>query len=184
MTLIIKIFCKITQSIRYLVYKLKFHDQLIIEKSSVIPKTTIFRINGNGRITIGKNVELREGCILNVSNGGLIKINDNVFINDYSTLNARERVVIDEGVQIGQGVKIYDHDHDYDKEDFKYFFKISPVFIGKNTWIGSNVILLRGSNIGKRCIIGANTVIKGNVSDYTLIYENRVQKVQRLETRK
>ena len=81
--------------------------------------------------------------------------------------------MIETGTQLGQSVKIYDHDHDYSVEDFKHNFVTSPVIIGKSVWIGSNVCILRGSQIGNNCVIGAGTVIKEIIKDNMLIFEKK-----------
>lgn len=164
---------KIEKIIRFFIYKMKYKDALIIHKDAYMPKSTVIRINSGGKIYIGKNVELRECVILNASNGGIIELQENVFINDFSCINAHDHVLIEAGTQLGQSVKIYDHDHDYSVEDFKHNFKTAPVTIGKSVWIGSNVCILRGSQIGSNCVIGAGTVIKGIIEDSMLVFEKK-----------
>ena len=41
----------------------------------------------------------------------------------------------------------------------------SPVRIGAGTWVAERVAILRGADIGKGCIIGANSVVKGKIPD-------------------
>lgn len=157
----------------YIYIKFKYKKSVNVHKSAIIPRSTIFRINNGGNIFIGKNVELREHVILNASNGGIIELKDNVFINDFTCINSQKSVVINEGVQLGQAVKIYDHDHDYILEDFKHNFKTAGVEIGTNSWIGSNVCILKGSKIGCNCVIGAGSIVKNLINNNTLLYEKR-----------
>ena len=44
----------------------------------------------------------------------------------------------------------------------------SPVRIGAGTWVGDRVAILAGANIGKGCFIGANSIIRGNIPDYSI----------------
>jgi acetyltransferase-like isoleucine patch superfamily enzyme len=44
----------------------------------------------------------------------------------------------------------------------------SPVRVGAGTWIGERVAVLRGANIGRCCIIGANSVVRGEIPDYSI----------------
>ena len=37
-----------------------------------------------------------------------------------------------------------------------------PIFIGDNTWIGWNVTILKGTIIGKNCIVAAGSVLTGS----------------------
>ena len=164
------------RKIRYLKYRICYGKRLSIGTRTVIPKSTIIRINGSGRIIIGNNVELRENVVLNVSDGGIIRISNNVFINDYSCINSRDMVVIEEGVQIGQAVKIYDHDHDFLREDYKYRFKTNPVTIGKKVWIGSDSIILCGTTIGDNSVIGAASLVKKYISPNVVFINRRLEK--------
>lgn len=40
-----------------------------------------------------------------------------------------------------------------------------PVSIGNNVWIGENVCILLGVNIGNGCVIGANSVVNRDIPD-------------------
>ena len=50
---------------------------------------------------------------------------------------------------------------------------IAPVTIGDNSWIGCNVVILRGTSIGKNCIVGAGSVLKGTYPDNSVIVQKR-----------
>ena len=41
--------------------------------------------------------------------------------------------------------------------------------IGDDVWIGTNVIILPGVNIGSHCIIGAGAVVTKDVPDYAIV---------------
>ena len=76
--------------------------------------------------------------------------------------------------------------HDYTK-DFQYPFysmsnsplfdqvkakketKISPILIGNDVWIGTNVIVLGGTTIGDGAVIGAGSVVTKNVPPYAIV---------------
>jgi len=44
----------------------------------------------------------------------------------------------------------------------------NPVKIGKNVWIGEGACILPGTVIGDGCIIGAHSVIKGEIPSYSI----------------
>lgn len=44
-------------------------------------------------------------------------------------------------------------------------FWLKDIFIGDNSFIGAGAIILPGSKIGKNCIIGAASVVKGSIPD-------------------
>ena len=39
--------------------------------------------------------------------------------------------------------------------------KVKPIVIGRNVWIGNNVIILKGTEIGDNSVIGAGSVVTG-----------------------
>lgn len=44
-----------------------------------------------------------------------------------------------------------------------------PVKIGNNVWIGENVVILAGSEIGDGCIIGANSVVSKDIPEESIV---------------
>jgi len=42
----------------------------------------------------------------------------------------------------------------------------SPVRIGPDTWLGTKVSVLRGTRIGRGCVLGAHAVVRGDIPDY------------------
>ena len=84
-----------------------------------------------------------------------IKIGSNCFFNNYCSINSMENIEIGDGCTFGEGVRLYDHDHDFrhkKKEGLPYV--TSPIKIGSNVWCGSNVLILKGVSIGDNAVIG------------------------------
>lgn len=86
-----------------------------------------------------------------------------------------EKIIIEEGVEFGPNVLIYDHDHDYKTNGGIKAGKFitAPVKIGKNSWIGANTVILRGTVIGENFVIAAGSVVKGNIPDGTVFVQKR-----------
>lgn len=144
-------FAKIIKSITvYLYAKIKYRKQV------KLPCKGIFGLHisinsKTGSIKINEGISTRRDVSLNVSDCGLIEIKNHVFINDGTKINARKCVRIGANTIIGQNVLIYDHDHDYKSENLASNFKCDDVVIGDNVWIGSGVIILKGTSIGGGC---------------------------------
>ena len=67
-------------------------------------------------------------------------------------------------------MRIYDHNHKYDSHQvYHQEFNTSPICIGENCWIGSNVVILKGVTIGDNVIIGAGCVIHKDVPSNAII---------------
>ncbi|MBR2740737.1 MAG: acyltransferase [Oscillospiraceae bacterium] len=171
--LLYKITLHLKWKLKILLLKVLFGKHISVHWNDRIAFSVKVRINDDGKIIIGENVEIRENVILNVSCGGIIRIGDSVFISDGCCINSRELVQIDKETMLGQGVKIYDHDHDYHTVDMKEKFIHSAVMINERVWICSDVIVLKGATIGKRSVIAAGTVVRRDVSPNVLCYARR-----------
>ena len=42
------------------------------------------------------------------------------------------------------------------------------VRVGRGTWIGERCAVLKGAQIGECCVIGANSVVKGEIPPYSV----------------
>lgn len=151
-------------------YKIKCH--IIASLFSVF-----YRVIYNKRLSIGSHVTWRKRFNLIISNDAYVSIADNCFFNNDCSINAISRIEIGEGTIFGENVKIYDHNHRFrDKNcDIKsQGFSSAPVFIGKHCWLGSNVVVLKGSQIGDHCVIGAGVVVRGTIPDNTIVKQGEI----------
>ncbi len=44
----------------------------------------------------------------------------------------------------------------------------SPVRIGPDTWVATKVTILRGTAIGRGCVLGSHAVVRGVIPDYSI----------------
>lgn len=126
----------------------------------------------NSRLTVNK-ANILSNTVLHVD-GGNLHIGKNVFINRNCNIVAQKYIMIDDGCTIGPNVCIYDHDHAFgSKKNENDPFKRGDIIIGKRVWIGANVIILHGTTIGDDCIIGAGTIIKGDVPSNKMVVQDK-----------
>ena len=125
------------------------------------------------KIKFGNNINIRNYNNVLVGNNAELMLEDRVFMNNYCSINCLEKIEIGENTLFGEGVKLYDHNHEYSTApEFKVEpqkFKTAPIKIGKNCWLGSNVTVLKGVTIGDNCIIGANCLIFKDVPANTIV---------------
>ncbi len=139
-------------------------------KQLMCNKTYIKLIGSNSKIILGISTFTRPGVTM-IAQNGTIEIGDNNFFNMNCCITSLEEVKIGDNCSFGPNVMIFDHDHNYKRKTAKEDeFVCTPVKIGDNVWVGANVVVLRGTTIGNNCVIGAGTVIKGNIADSTLVY--------------
>ena len=44
----------------------------------------------------------------------------------------------------------------------------APVRIGPDTWVATKVTVLRGTSVGRGCVLGAHAVVKGEIPDFSI----------------
>lgn len=155
-------------------------------KASLIERISpnvVIDIDSKSKLILGNRVRVHSGSRITAAQGGVIELGDNVRINNNCRIACRDRIVIEDGVEFGPGVLVYDHDHKFSAETgvVGKEYKTAPVKIGKNSWIGANAIILRGTEIGEKCVIGAGCTIKGKYEDRCLIYQDRTTKTKGIE---
>lgn len=148
--------------------------------SSKIEISTRIVFNSKSKLSIG-SLHFRRGVTLNINNGELI-IGMNLFVNNYSSINCQKKISIGDNCLFGEGVKIYDHDHIFNSQSliYKSGFKTKAVSIGDNVWIGSNSIILKGTNIGNNSVIGAGMVITGNIPENSIVYRTNTVSMEKI----
>ena len=140
-----------------------------------------FSIDSSASLMIGDAVNLKNYCSFVLAKNAELIIGNNVFMNNYCSINTMEKIEIGENTLFGEGVKLYDHNHEYSSERVEHYrFSTSPIKIGKNCWLGSNVTVLKGVTIGNNCVIGAGCLIHKNVPDNSIIINKQDQMIKPL----
>ena len=73
---------------------------------------------------------------------------------------------------MGPDVKIYSRNHKYDRLDIpiqdqgKEYFSTT---LGNDVWLGANVIVTAGVNIGNHVIVAAGAVVTKDIPDYAIV---------------
>lgn len=134
------------------------------------------RLEGEKRIAIGDRVyvgarswiQTLPDCTAVIG----LKIGNGTSIGSACVISAAHSIIIEDNVLMAPNVCIVDHIHKYvDLQSpikSQGIDKIAPVFIGCNTWIGQNAVILPGVSIGKNCVIGANSVVNSSIPDFSV----------------
>ena len=102
---------------------------------------------------------------------GSLRIGDKVVLGRDNIVNCYLDVEIGAATLVADWVYVTDFDHR--TEDVHAPIKDqgivkAPVRIGPDTWIGTKVTVLRGARVGRGCVLGAHSVVRGDVPDYAI----------------
>jgi acetyltransferase-like isoleucine patch superfamily enzyme len=98
----------------------------------------------------------------------VLSIGDRVGMRPNCSISASESIVIEDDVILAVGCSVIDSDHTHRNPHDNVLYNpvaASPVRIGRGTWLGDRVSVLRGATIGSFCTIGANSVVTGEIPD-------------------
>lgn len=135
-----------------------------------------------GKVTLGRRVSTEKWCTL-VAVGGHLKIGDNTSFNRNCDIVCHESIDIGSQCMFGPGVVVYDHDHQFGPDGIREGYKTKPILVGDNCWIGANAIILRGTHIGEGCVIGAGTVVKGEIPPHSIVVNDRTATIRPIQER-
>ena len=113
----------------------------------------------SGRI-VSSGALLGGGVHIEVGSEGVLELGSGVFVNRGCTIICRQRVSIGDGTRLAWNVSVLDsdeHQHPLVRGGEM------PVMIGSGAWIGAEVIVLKGTNIGNRAVVGAGAVVTRDI---------------------
>lgn len=140
-------------------------------------------IKGSRKIFIGKYVRIYPQVRMEThGENGVIKIQDDVSIGQNVHITSSSNLVIGKSTTILANVFITNIDHDYEEigvHILKQKYIIKETQIGENCFIGIGACIQAGTILGKQCVVGANSVVKGAFPDYSVIVGSPARIVKR-----
>lgn len=185
-------------------YKLVMKATKVRFGKNLLLKGCPFIFNKKGaELTIGNNVTIKSSFLSNLvglysktiivtrASGAYIRIGDNVGMSGV-TIYARKGIEIGENTAIGGNTKILDNDfHPIEAETRNKLLMdknggdsdlipAKPIKIGKNCFIGCNAIILKGTELGDGCVVGAGAVVSGKFEANSVIVGNPARCIRKV----
>lgn len=143
-------------------------------------------ITGGRNVYIGNKVRIFPGLRIETHNEGRIYIEEDVAIQqNFHITSAKIDLKIGKGSTILGNVFITNIDHDYKEigiHILRQEYIVSKTEIGENCFIGYGAAIQAGTILGKQCVVGANSVVKGIYPDYSVIVGAPARIVKRYNT--
>jgi len=135
-------------------------------------------LQGANRIAVGDDVTLVGVWLAVVGQARWavdqeppLRIGKGVAVLPYGRIVVAESVVIEDYASIAAGCLIVDNEHTKVGSWDSFGegpLETAPVRIGRGAMLGEHVTVLKGANIGRSCLIGANSVVRGEIPDYSI----------------
>jgi acetyltransferase-like isoleucine patch superfamily enzyme len=150
------------------------------------------RYHAGSSLQIGEG-SIVEGSLVSERDGASIVIGRNTFIGS-SLLASAESIEVGNDVLISWGCNIVDHNShairwEYRKQDVRAWYDgrkdwthvpIKPVKIGDKCWIGLNVIILKGVEIGEGAIVAAGSIVTKCIPSWTIAAGNPAKVIREI----
>jgi acetyltransferase-like isoleucine patch superfamily enzyme len=160
------------------------------------------RIINPERIFIGNNVSLGPGTFMSAMThypsssmaptkkqinvqqfDSKIVIGNNVTSTSDLQIAAQSTITIEDDVLFASNIHLNNSLHGFEtaEEPYRYqpLTRILPITIKRGSWIGQNVIILPGVTIGELSIIGANSLVSGDIPDRCIAFGNPARVVKK-----
>ena len=144
-------------------------------------------LKGVKKIFIGRHVRIYPQIRMETHGpGGTIEIQDDVSIAQNVHITSSSKLIIGKSSTILANVFITNIDHDYQEigvHILKQKYLIKDTRIGANCYIGIGACIQAGTILGKQCVIGANSVVRGNFPDYSVIVGAPARVIKRYDAK-
>ena len=117
----------------------------------------------------GNGVRLNGRIKVTDSRG--LRLGDNVHVNDGAYLRTEGGLSIGDNVHISRNLTVYTRNHRYqgDLLPYDHINTARPVTIGDNVWIGMNVNIAPGVEVGEGSIIGMGVTLTRSVPPLSIV---------------
>ena len=125
-----------------------------------------------GRLEIGANTLLEPGVWITAPAPARIRIGSGTFLNLGVMVAALNLVEIGDHCMFANGCFVTDADHSVGDLErpitWQGFRSKGPTRVGDNVWCGANVVITSGVTVGERAVIGANSVVTGDIPPHSI----------------
>lgn len=167
---------------RYRRFKYYFHPSITIGRNVNIGRNVSIEILYGGKISIGANTEILDGCRI-WTYGGEIKIGEHCSINPYTIVYGHGNTKIGDNVLIAGHNMIVPSNHifsDKTKLIREQGLSEQGITIDDNVWIAHGCTILDNVHIQRGAVIAAGSVVNKSIDAYTVNAGVPVRKIKEI----
>jgi len=117
----------------------------------------------------------------------VVRIGDRCLLGRGSAVVGHLSIEVEDDVWTGHHVYITDQNHGYADLDVPIWRQVMPerpVRVGAGSWLGHGTVVLPGATIGRHVVIGANSVVRGDIPAFCVAAGNPARVVKRIPERR
>lgn len=129
-------------------------------------------IEGSRNIYIGNRTRIFPGIRMEALGTGQIHIGSNCAIEQNVHITSSGVLYIGDNVTINANTFLTNLDHEYKditKSVLEQGYTTKETIIGEGCFIGYGAAIQAGTKLGKHCVVGAHSVVRGTFPDYCVI---------------
>lgn len=137
------------------------HNRIFIGDSCIINKCNVLLSGDNNTLIIDEKARLLGGAVITLDGNGTLHIGKNAGIRKVSFLAKDASIEIGELCMFSNDIIVRNHDSHkvINLEDGKISNLAQDIVLGRHVWIGQNVTILKGCNIGDDSILALGSVV-------------------------
>ncbi|MBI4662346.1 MAG: AMP-binding protein [Verrucomicrobia bacterium] len=145
-------------------------ENIVIEEGVVFGSDVDLRNREAGKIFLRQRVYLDDRVRLVAARDGLVELGVGTRVGAGTVINSGGITKVGEFCMLGGNVNINSSSHGIARHAFvmEQPYVHGFVEIGPDTWIGAAANILINTKIGEGCVIGANSVVSGEIPDFAV----------------
>ena len=153
------------------------NNKLVLENTKTLKlvNTKIYIKGQNNTLHIKNNVNIRNSFIEIIGDHCSIVIGDNCTIGNECYLSVKEdhiKLRIDNDCMLSRNVKLMTSDGHPIYCNGKIINVAKNITIHKKVWLGDNVTILKGVEIGNNSVVGINSVLTKSIPSHSIAAGN------------
>lgn len=130
-------------------------------------------VEGESRFEIGDRSTIMQGSEIVVARGGRLSIGSGVYVGAYCNIRCSGEITIGDNVRLAQFVSLIDANYSFHRRDVPIAeTDAERVAIGAGAWLGAQVVVLPGVEIGEGAVVGAGSVVTKSVPPFSIVGGN------------
>ncbi len=129
-------------------------------------------------VEIGANVTIDSFVKIKFAGGsGDVVIEDDCYLNSGVVIYSGNGLRLGRGTLVAANTTFAPTNHEYrDRDQTIIAQRFMPsrggIVVGEDCWIGANCVLLDGAMLGRGCVVGAGSVVRGSWPAYSVLVGN------------